>query len=886
MATSLRFDFLEGRNTANPAMRKAAAEATAMSTAMRVASATAAVGMVTLGAAVAGVAAHAIALGQSAILAVGAVALLPAALAGAVGTAIAGKIAFGGLGEAWKATGQAAAGGGASAVDVAHRMQLANRSVRDATQALTDAQREALSAQDALTRARETAAERLEDLSRSVRQSRLDERSATLAVQEARRGLAQAKGSGDVLQIKRAQLAYEESVLSLERAKDATADLAKTQAEAAAKGVEGSDEVTSAARRQEETQRSLTAATERLADAQYELARAGKSAGGATDKAAEALAKLAPSAAATVVALHALGPAWTAAGKGGQQATFDGVAADFGLLSQTYLPMTTTWLYRMGAAFNTAIRGTLQLATTNKMAADMDANFHAIASTVSSLAGSLRPFLNGFFQFVTVGSTFLPGLAQDVGSIAERFQAWAVAARESGRMQEWISTGLATLGQFWDLTKNVVMSVVGLFKAGENAGTLDGLVKGSAAMRAWVESAEGQEKISGFLTFLRDILADIGRVVPVVMGQVGGLSNGFKVAGVVIDFAASHMDLLVKLLPLLAAGFLIAKTAQVAANVAMAVSIPLRILEFAGNMRSSAAMRLHTAALTQNTLAMRASMVSTASTTVATTASDVATKRSLISMAAMRIATLAQAAANWILAPSTWAVLGPILLVVAAIALVVVVVILVIKYHKEIGAFFVAVWGHIWDFLKMIGAWFAGPFVQFFVDGWNYVVGLFNSGVAWVTGWVNRFLAPIMAIKEKIQAVGIWETLVSGFKAAVNSLITIWNKLDFEIGPFQIPSWVPFGLGGKSFHIADIFPDIPKLDVGGRVLESGMAVIHQGEEVVPAAEVTSRRQNSGGGSERRVVELRAGDPFWDMVLEGLRKAVGDRGGDVQFVIGR
>jgi hypothetical protein len=131
------------------------------------------VGTVALGAAAAGTAAHVIALGQSAIVAAGAVALLPAALAGAVGTAIAAKVVFGGLGEAWKQTGAAAAAGGGATVDIAHKVQMAQRSVRDATQALADAQRDALSAQDALTRAREDEAERLSDLSRTVAGARL-----------------------------------------------------------------------------------------------------------------------------------------------------------------------------------------------------------------------------------------------------------------------------------------------------------------------------------------------------------------------------------------------------------------------------------------------------------------------------------------------------------------------------------------------------------------------------------------------------------------------------------------------------------------------------------------------------------------------------------------
>jgi hypothetical protein len=887
--TSMRFNFLEGKNTVNPAMRKVAANATVMSTVVKAASIAATAGMVTFGVAAVGAAAHVVALGQSAIVASQSVLLLPSAIAAAVGTAIAGKLAFGGLGEAWKQTGAAAVKGGGASVDVARQVELANRSVRDATQSLADAQREAREAQEAVTRARENAAERLEDLSRSLRGARLDERGAVLALQEARKRLSEARGGGgDAADIRRAQLAYEEAKLTLESVRDRVQDLSKEQQEAAAKGVEGSDEVQQAVLRQEQAQRQLTAATERLADAQRELARAGKGAGGGVDKAAQALAALAPSAAALVLTLRAMGPAWSAAGKNAQQATWAGVAEDFQSLGMIYLPRVAGWATRMGQAFNVAIRSTLGLLQTNQFATDVGKTLEFIDQTVMRLGKSLAPFINGFMQFVVVGSSFLPGIAGSVGSIAERFQAWAVAARESGQMQQWISTGLATLNQFWQLAKNLVLTVVAIFRAGENTGTLDALVAGSVALRAWAESAEGQQKIAETLAFLRNIFTDLIQVVPAFVGHAGILSNTLSVFGVVVEFLADHLDTFAAALPAIVTLFIAWKTAQTVATAAMVVGIPLRIVELGVTLKQIAALRAHSAALTANTMMQRASTVSTVAGTVATTAADVAQKRSIVSIIAARAAMIAGAAATAIVTAAQWLwnaamYANPIGLVILAIVALIAVIVLIIKYHKEIGAFFVMVWGHIWDFLKMIGAWFAGPFVQFFKDAWANIVGLFNAGVAWVTGWVNRFLAPILAIKDHIAKVGIWQTLVDGFKAAINGLIGLWNRLDFSIGPFSIPSWVPFGLGGQRFYIPDIFPDIPRLDVGGRITETGMAVVHKGEEVVTAAEVT--RSRSGGGSrDLRIIFGSDGSTFGDMVLEGVRKAVRARGGDFDAIV--
>ncbi|HCT81746.1 MAG TPA: hypothetical protein DGT23_35235 [Micromonosporaceae bacterium] len=857
--------------------------------------------MATLGAALAGVAAHAIALGQSVILASGAVALLPATIGAAVGIAIAAKSAFGGLGEAWKQTGAAASAGGGAAVDVAHRVKLAHRAVRDATQALSDAQRDAIAAQESLTRARESAAERLEDMSRSLRGARLDERSAMLAVEEARRRLSQARGSGDSLEIRRAQLAYEESVHTLEEVRDRVADLGQEQADASAKGVEGSDEVQSAIQRQEQAQRSLTAATERLADAQRELAQAGKGVGGAASKAKEALAALAPSAAATVLALRALAPSWRAAGKAGQQATFAGVADDFRALSGIYLPSMTAWFGRMGGAFNNAMRSTFKLAQTSEFARDVDLALGAIASTTTILARAIAPFVNGFMQFVTVGSSLLPGIAGSVGSVAERFERWAIASRESGRMQEWMTTGLDTLKQFWELSKNLVMSVVAIFSAGENAGTLEGLVAGSAAMRAWLESAEGQQKVADVLGFLRGILTDLGSIVPAFTNNSGALFATLSVGGAIMEFLAGHMDTFASLLPTIIAAFIVWKGAQAAANMAMVVAIPLRIAEFIASVRSTSAMWAHTAALRANTLASRTGTVSTVASTVATTAGDVATKRSLAAMAAMKVATLAGAAATGIATAAQWlwniAVgigLLPILFIVAGIALFIAAIIFVIKYHKEFPVWIGKAWDFILEKIKAFGNWLWNDLAPMVFNALTWPYRMAWQGIQWVWGKIQEgaqfasgfvidrlqaLVGFVTSMPGKVAAAvsGLWNGLVNSAKAAFNSIAGFWNRSLGNIS-FSVPNWVPT-LGGNNFSI----PKIPLLDVGGDIRTTGLAVVHQGERVVPAAQVSSL----GSGGSRDVVELRSdGSALSDWIVELLRKAVRDRGGDVQFVLGR
>ena len=72
---------------------------------------------------------------------------------------------------------------------------------------------------------------------------------------------------------------------------------------------------------------------------------------------------------------------------------------------------------------------------------------------------------------------------------------------------------------------------------------------------------------------------------------------------------------------------------------------------------------------------------------------------------------------------------------------------------------------------------------------------------------------------------GIVNAMIDGVNFMINGLNTI---------SFTIPDWVPF-VGGETFGI-DI-PLIPYLEKGGEISTDGAAYLHQGEKVVPAAQV-------------------------------------------------
>lgn len=114
---------------------------------------------------------------------------------------------------------------------------------------------------------------------------------------------------------------------------------------------------------------------------------------------------------------------------------------------------------------------------------------------------------------------------------------------------------------------------------------------------------------------------------------------------------------------------------------------------------------------------------------------------------------------------------------------------------------------------------------------------------------------------------------VSVVKGAINGMIGLLNSAigfinrDIIDKVNKVPG-VNFG------HLVPI----PKLDTGGTILQTGIAVVHKGETVVPA-------RQSAAATAHRTVTVSAGDALTQYVLDKIRAEVRNRyGGDVTVAL--
>ncbi len=228
---------------------------------------------------------------------------------------------------------------------------------------------------------------------------------------------------------------------------------------------------------------------------------------------------------------------------------------------------------------------------------------------------------------------------------------------------------------------------------------------------------------------------------------------------------------------------------------------------------------------------------------------------------------------------------NPIGAIIIAIIALIAVVILIIKYHKQIGEFFVYVWNHIWSFLKMVGAWFAGPFKDFFVNAFKWIVQANKNAWNWIADKVNWWLGLMKSMPGRIAsaAKGLFDGLVHSFKAAINWMIRLWNDFHLTLGGGSI-------LGVNIPSVTLDTPNIDYLASGGIIPATPggrLAVLGEGghdEAVIPLPRGGFQPQQpapqvhylTGAGGDSKMI---------DLLIYLLRKGVKDRGGDVQIVLG-
>lgn len=378
------------------------------------------------------------------------------------------KIGTSGIGSALKAafadapSGGGGGGGGQSAAQQA-------RQQADAERTLADAQRSELTAQQNLSAARKQAVRDLQDMNNQLADGQLDQRRATLDLQEAQEQLQQVKSTGadaDSEQMQEAQLAYDQAKQHLAEQTTSQQRLTSDTKAANAAGVAGSDKVRQAQDQLRQSQEAVTRAQEAL----NEQMTAGSSGGGGVNALAAALAKLAPSARSFVQEVIALKPAWEALKLDVQQRLFEGLAGSLKSTAGSVLPVLRKELVNSAGALNDMAKGVLASAKGLADSGILGSAMHAASTGLHNLSGIPGLVVTAFGQLASAAGPEFDKLTKSVGRSAGQIGKALTAAFKDGSLTKAIDDAVKLIGEMITIGKNVGSVLMSVFRATSQSG--------------------------------------------------------------------------------------------------------------------------------------------------------------------------------------------------------------------------------------------------------------------------------------------------------------------------------------------------------------------------------------------------------------------------------
>ncbi|MFD9223820.1 hypothetical protein ACFWDI_28405 [Streptomyces sp. NPDC060064] len=456
-------------------------------------------------------------------------------------------------------------------VRAAAERRAALRRVADAERDLADAQKAATRAQEGLNEARKTAADQLEDLGNRLKDAELSQRDAVMDVADAEKELNALKAKGAAANaddLARAQLNYDKAVQRLSEQRIETQRLQEDSAEAAKKGVEGSDAVKAAHDRVADAQRnvgdkargvgdaqaeaaavaksgadSVRAAQQALADAQQGVADAQTAASRQVRGAQEALAdanravaaamaqgsteatkfndamsKLSPNARSFVEAVKGIAPAWSAVRVDVQDALFRGLGTTLTRMSTAVLPAVRDGLVGMAGVLNRMGTGLMDTFTKLGNQGLLKRMFDGFTEGMKPLEKVPGQLAQGFVQLSIAAAPAFKRLTTAAGNAMSGITDELTQAFKSGALEKAINNAIEIAKQFGHLLGDIFGTVGNIMKAA-SAGAGDAL-GGIGAMFKELRRITAMPEVQQMLTTIFRAVNDIAKLIAGTLGAV------------------------------------------------------------------------------------------------------------------------------------------------------------------------------------------------------------------------------------------------------------------------------------------------------------------------------------------------------------------------------
>ncbi|WP_421876766.1 hypothetical protein [Mycolicibacterium wolinskyi] len=213
------------------------------------------------------------------------------------------------------------------------------------------------------------------------------------------------------------------------------------------------------------------------------------------EKFAEALQSLSPNAQQAALRIRELLPEFDKLKNATQDSFFAGVSDQLDALSRTLLPTVQTMTTSIASSFNQMFMGITNQLMQPGTRAELENIANQVGAAFRELAPAAAPLTEAFADIMSVGADFMPELARGAADAATGFRDLVAGAKESGKIHEWIDSGLTTLGQLKDITVDVGKAFLELKPIGEQelpkiANAVDDISNSMETLVGWLETTK------------------------------------------------------------------------------------------------------------------------------------------------------------------------------------------------------------------------------------------------------------------------------------------------------------------------------------------------------------------------------------------------------------
>lgn len=264
----------------------------------------------------------------------------------------------------------------------------------------------------------------------------------------------------------------------------------------------------------------------------------------------ESMRNLGPAATEVAYAMGGLNKAFNGVRLNTQNALLDGLADQMLRLGAVVMPTLNAGMQRVAQSMNGMFKEAIALGQSPLFGSLLATVFADTAQNVSTLTGALSPLLSAITNLYIVTRPYVAMLSEQFVNMTKNFAAYMGSARGQMSLTVAILQGITALKQLGGLISAVFGLLLSVFRTASESGgslilTLTSIIR---SMQAWVNSAEGQAKLTALFRFtaltVQAVATAVGNALQFFFGMIQAVDSlNPGVQRLVVNFLATGMVL-------------------------------------------------------------------------------------------------------------------------------------------------------------------------------------------------------------------------------------------------------------------------------------------------------------------------------------------------------